>query len=45
MEFTEALSIVRSVIPESESGSYDGIFVKKLEASNTLDEMSSSSSS
>ena len=38
MEFTEALSIVRSVIPESESGSYDGIFVKKLEASNTLDE-------
>ena len=38
MEFAEALSIVNGVIPESEGNSYDGIFVKRLEASNTLDE-------
>ncbi len=38
MEFAEALSIVNDVIPESAGNSYDGIFVKRLEASNTLDE-------
>lgn len=38
MDFNKALEIVNEVIPESTSQKYDGILVKKLEASNTLDE-------
>ncbi len=38
MDFTEAISIVRNIIPECEKNEYDGIIVKRLEASNTLDE-------
>lgn len=38
MDFAEALEIVKNVIPGHESDEYDGIVVKRLEASNTLDE-------
>lgn len=38
MDFTEALEIIKNVIPGHESDEYDGIIVKRLEASNTLDE-------
>lgn len=38
MDFAEALEIVKNVIPGHESDEYDGIIVKRLEASNTLDE-------
>lgn len=38
MDFTEAINIVRNIIPECEKNEYDGIIVKRLEASNTLDE-------
>lgn len=37
MEFEEALEIVRHIITVPQSMEYDGIFVKRLEASNTLD--------
>ena len=38
MDFKEALLIINEVIPETKGKNYDGIIVKKLEASNTLDE-------
>ena len=38
MEFTEAREIISNIIPECASKEYDGIMVKRLEASNTLDE-------
>ena len=38
MNFTEALDIICNIIPECASMEYDGIMVKRLEASNTLDE-------
>lgn len=38
MNFSEALDIISNIIPECTSKEYDGIMVKKLEASNTLDE-------
>lgn len=38
MEFKEAEQIVKQVIGEVASAEYDGIMVKRLEASNTLDE-------
>lgn len=38
MNFTEAMDIIKSIIPECSAKEYDGIAVKRLEASNTLDE-------
>lgn len=38
MNFTEALKVIQNVIPEYATNEYDGIMVKRLEASNTLDE-------
>lgn len=38
MNFTEALEIVRNVVAGNVQNVYDGIIVKRLEASNTLDE-------
>ena len=38
MDFKEALVIVNEVLPETLGRGYDGILVKRLEASNTLDE-------
>lgn len=38
MDFNEAINIIRNIIPECEEKEYDGIIVKRLEASNTLDE-------
>lgn len=38
MDFKEALSIISEVLPETAGRKYDGILVKRLEASNTLDE-------
>lgn len=38
MNFSEALDIISNIIPECTSKEYDGIIVKRLEASNTLDE-------
>lgn len=38
MNFAEALDIISNIIPECTSKEYDGIMVKRLEASNTLDE-------
>lgn len=38
MDFTEALDVICNIIPECASTEYDGIIVKRLEASNTLDE-------
>lgn len=38
MNFSEALDIISNIIPECISKEYDGIMVKRLEASNTLDE-------
>lgn len=38
MDFTEAIDIIRNIIPDCETKEYDGITVKRLEASNTLDE-------
>ena len=38
MEFTEAIEIIKNIVPESSVNEYDGIMVKRLEASNTLDE-------
>ena len=38
MDFNEALAIVNEVLPETVGRRYDGILVKRLEASNTLDE-------
>lgn len=37
MEFNEALGIIQHVIDGLENTEYDGIIVKRLEASNTLD--------
>ena len=38
MEFTEAIEVIKNIIPESSANEYDGIMVKRLEPSNTLDE-------
>lgn len=38
MNFTEAIEIVKDIAPEYAVNEYDGIIVKRLEASNTLDE-------
>lgn len=38
MNFAEALEIVRNVVTGNVHNDYDGIIVKRLEASNTLDE-------
>ena len=38
MEFTEAIEIIKNIVPESSANEYDGIMVKRLEPSNTLDE-------
>lgn len=38
MNFTEAIEIVKNIAPEYAVNEYDGIIVKRLEASNTLDE-------
>ena len=38
MNFTEAMEIIKNIVPESSANEYDGIIVKRLEASNTLDE-------
>lgn len=38
MDFMEAIEIINNIIPESSKNEYDGIIVKRLEASNTLDE-------
>ncbi len=38
MEFQEAISIINGYIPQIVDKAYDGILVKKLESSNTLDE-------
>lgn len=38
MNFSEAMEIIRNIIPECLAKEYDGIVVKRLEASNTLDE-------
>lgn len=38
MDFKEALLIINEVLPETSGRKYDGILVKRLEASNTLDE-------
>lgn len=38
MDFKEAVSIINEVLPETAGRKYDGIAVKRLEASNTLDE-------
>ena len=37
MEFAEAISLVKSKIADTEGKDYDGVIVKFLEASNTLD--------
>lgn len=37
MNFSESLDIISNIIPECTSKEYDGIMVKKLEASNTLE--------
>ena len=37
MDFKEALSIINEILPITINKPYDGILVKKLEASNTLD--------
>ena len=39
MEFTEAIEIIKNIVPESSANDYDGIIVKRLEPSNTLDEV------
>lgn len=38
MDFKEALSIINEIFPDTAGRKYDGILVKRLEASNTLDE-------
>lgn len=38
MNFTEAMEIIKNIIPKCSAKEYDGIVVKRLEASNTLDE-------
>lgn len=38
MNFSEALEIIKNIIPTCSEKEYDGIIVKRLEASNTLDE-------
>lgn len=38
MNFQEAVDAIKQIIPELQSHDYDGIVVKKLESSNTLDE-------
>lgn len=37
MDFVGAIDIIRNVIPACKTNEYDGIVVKRLEASNTLD--------
>ena len=38
MDFKSAQMAINEIIPESKRNKYDGIIVKRLEASNTLDE-------
>ncbi len=38
MDFTQAIEIIKNIVPESSAKEYDGIIVKRLEVSNTLDE-------
>ena len=38
MDFKEAIDIIQNIIPQSAVIEYDGIIVKRLEPSNTLDE-------
>ena len=38
MKFIEAMEIIKNIVPKSLVNEYDGIIVKRLEASNTLDE-------
>lgn len=38
MNFNEALSIINEYLPITKEKFYDGVIVKKLESSNTLDE-------
>lgn len=38
MDFTDAMNVIRGIFPECRMKRYDGIVVKKLGASNTLDE-------
>ena len=38
MDFAAAIEIIKNIVPEALENEYDGIIVKKLEASNTLDE-------
>lgn len=38
MDFTEAMETIKNIIPRCSAKEYDGIIVKRLEASNTLDE-------
>ena len=38
MDFEKAIEIIKNVITENLTNEYDGVIVKKLEASNTLDE-------
>ena len=35
MDFTQAIEIIKNIVPESSANEYDGIIVKRLEASNT----------
>ncbi|MFR5148301.1 MAG: hypothetical protein ACLTER_01115 [Ruminococcus sp.] len=38
MNFVEAIRVIKNIIPQCSANEYDGILVKRLEASNTLDE-------
>ena len=38
MDFSQAMEIIKNIIPECSAKEYDGIIVKRLETSNTLDE-------
>ena len=40
MNFVEAIRVIKNIIPQCSANEYDGILVKRLEASNTLDETS-----
>ena len=38
MNFVEAIRVIKNIIPQCSANEYDGILVKRLEASNTQDE-------
>lgn len=38
MNFVEAIRVIKNIILQCSANEYDGILVKRLEASNTLDE-------